>query len=57
MKTALLFIGLFASSMRTAQVPPLDSDGNQSTPGFVGGALVSRFAVYSSNARESEEHG
>jgi hypothetical protein len=48
MKTVLLFIGLSASSVLTAHVPPLDADGNQSTPGFAGGALgysVSRFAV------------
>ena len=32
MKTVLLFIGLSASSVLTAQVPPPDSDGNQSTP-------------------------
>ena len=32
MKTVLLFIGLSASSVLTAQAPPLDADGNQSTP-------------------------
>jgi membrane-associated phospholipid phosphatase len=32
MKTVLLFIGLSASSVLTAQVPPSDSDGNQSPP-------------------------
>ena len=32
MKTFLLFIGLSASSLLTAQVMPSDSDGNQTTP-------------------------
>ncbi len=32
MKTVLLFIGLSASSVLTAQVTPPDSDGNQPTP-------------------------
>ncbi len=32
MKTIFLFIGLFASSVLTAQVNPPDSDANQSTP-------------------------
>ena len=32
MKTVLLFVGLSASSVLTAQVNPPDSDANQSTP-------------------------
>jgi hypothetical protein len=32
MKTVALFIGLSASFVPTALMPPLNSDGNQSTP-------------------------